>query len=64
MPFSAGFDPLFLELSQRLRKCYARESLVYDRNVEELINLNASYLYRLLRAHQRMLEAISIGQKR
>jgi hypothetical protein len=23
MPFSAGFDPLFLELSQRLRKCYA-----------------------------------------
>ncbi len=33
--------------------------MVYDRNIEELINLNASYLYRLLRAQQRMVEAIS-----
>lgn len=61
MPFSHGFDPLFLELSQKLRKCYTNESLVYDQNVEELINLNASYLYRLLRAQQRMLDAISVA---
>lgn len=55
IPFSPGFDPLFTELVQRLRKSYAVENLVYDHNVEELTNLNASYLYRLLRAHQRML---------
>jgi hypothetical protein len=32
--------------------------------VQELINLNASYLYRLLRAHQRILEFISIADER
>jgi hypothetical protein len=30
MPFSPGFDPLFLELVQKLRKCYGSEMLVYN----------------------------------
>ena len=30
MPFSPGFDPLFIELVQQLRKCYTNQSLVFD----------------------------------
>lgn len=30
MPFSPGFDPLFIELVQQLRKAYTNQTLVYD----------------------------------
>jgi len=62
MPFSSGFDPLFLEQARQIGKLYAEHKIVYDSNVEALFNINASYLYRLLRAHQKMLEYISISQ--
>jgi hypothetical protein len=62
MPFSMGFDPLFLEQARQIRKLYTERRIVYDKNVEELFNINASYLYRLLRAHQKMLDYISINQ--
>lgn len=31
--------------------------------MEELINLNASYLYRLLRAQQRVIDYVSIAEE-
>ena len=30
VPVLAGFDPLFIELVQQLRKCYTNQSLVFD----------------------------------
>jgi hypothetical protein len=62
MPFSSGFDPLLLKAAQNIGKLYAEDKIVYDADVEALFHVNASYLYRLLRANQRMLEYLSISQ--
>ena len=55
VPFSNDFDPLLIESAKPLRRYYAENKIVYNHHVDELFRLNASYLYRLLRAHQRML---------
>lgn len=55
IPFSDGYDPLFVQVLKSTQSRHQSNSLQYDYNVKELFNLNASYMYRLLRGHQKML---------
>lgn len=59
IPFSNGYDPLFLEPLRLIKEAVRDGKKVYDPYIGQLFNLNPSYLYRMLRAHQRMLGYIS-----
>ena len=36
---------------------------MFDENVNDLFQVNASYLYRLLRAHQKLLQFVSLDDR-
>ena len=55
IPFSDDFDPLMIEPSRKIQKMYESKKVEYDENVEELFSFNISYMYRLLRAHQKIV---------
>lgn len=62
IPFSENYDPLFLEPMKKINRKGCQENIsIYDQNVQDLFSINASYLYRLLRAHQKMIDFLTLS---
>ena len=61
--FSERFDPLLLEAAKPLKRFYSEKKIVYNEHVDELFRTNASYLYRLLRAHQRITAYYTLSKE-
>jgi hypothetical protein len=55
IPFTSRFDPILIEAAKPLKKMYSENKLIYNQHIDELFRINPSYLYRLLRAHQKIL---------